>query len=128
MLAVAATAFLAGCGGNEPHLARTDAAPLITLADRIAREGPCAQARDIRTLHARFRSLVNRKRVPGELQEPLGSGMNALAAQTPPCVPRVQPAETTPTVTRTTPATTPRAPAHHKPKKHDKPKHGHKKK
>jgi hypothetical protein len=78
---------LAGCGGGGPHLARQDAAPLIELADKISREGPCAQARDIRALRARATALINGQRVPSALQEPLSSGVNALIE--PPCLPAV---------------------------------------
>jgi hypothetical protein len=76
-------------------MARQDAAPLIKLADRIARETPCAQARDIRALRARTTALVNAHRVPQPLQEPLGSGVNALVE--PPCLPAI-PTVTIPTV------------------------------
>jgi hypothetical protein len=86
-------ALLAGCGGSDgPHLARADAAPLISLSHRIAREGACAQARDIRTLQRRAVGLVNRRRVPAALQETFLSGVNALADQAPACVPAVPPA------------------------------------
>jgi hypothetical protein len=76
-------------------MTRRDAAPLIALADRIARESPCAQARDIRALRARTIALVNAHRVPPALQDSLTSGMNALAG--PPCLPAVPkaPAPTT---------------------------------
>ena len=95
--------LLAGCGGGGgPHLAREDAAPLITLADRIAREGPCAQARDIRALGALRTKLINAHKVPSALQDPLSSGVNALVAQTPPCLPSV-PAATTPPPTTVVP-------------------------
>jgi hypothetical protein len=105
---------LAGCGGGGgPHLARQDAAPLITLADRISREAPCAQARDIRALSALRTKLVNEHKVPSALQDPLSSGVNALAALTPPCLPPVPPASPSPTV----------APQHGKQGKQDK--HGH---
>jgi hypothetical protein len=101
---------LAGCGDSVgPHLARQDAAPLITLADRISREAPCAQARDIRALSALRTTLVNERKIPSALQEPLSSGVNALAALTPPCLPPVPPASPSPTV----------APQHGKQDKHD---------
>ena len=89
---------VAGCGSNGPHLQRSAAAPLIALADRIPREGACAQARDIRALKRQLVSLVNAGRVPASLQESLFSGVNALVVQTPPCLPAV-PADTAPTVT-----------------------------
>jgi hypothetical protein len=94
-------AALAGCGGGSgdagPRLARADAAPLIALAHRIGHEGACAQARDIRELGSRAIALVNAQKVPAELTESLMSGVNALAEQTPPCVPPVKPAPPQPT-------------------------------
>ena len=111
LLPAAAAALLAGCGAGGPHLARQDAAPLITLADRIAREGPCAQARDIRALDDARIALVNAHRVPPALQESLSSGMNALVALTPPCLPTVPAAPVAPTTTT--------VPKHEKPPKHD---------
>lgn len=94
-------------------MARQDAAPLITLAERISREAPCAQARDIRALAARRTALVNAHRLPPALQEQLSSGVNALVALTPPCLPAVPAASTSPPPTVTT------VPKHEK-------KHGHK--
>jgi hypothetical protein len=92
-----AAVLLAGCGGSAaPHIARQDAAPLITLADKISREAPCAQARDIRALRARTIALVNAHSIPAALQESLTSGVNALVA--PPCLPAV-PTDITPTIT-----------------------------
>lgn len=73
-----AAVLLAGCGGGGLHMARRDAAPLITLADRIPREAPCAQARDIRALRAGAVALINAHRVPAALQDSLMSGVNAL--------------------------------------------------
>jgi hypothetical protein len=106
VLAASATVVLAGCGsGSGPHMARQDAAPLITLADRIAREAPCAQARDIQALAARRTALVNAHRIPPALQESLSSGVNALVAQTPTCLPSAPAA--------------PIAPEHGKKPKHD---------
>ena len=102
---------LAGCGGGGgPRLARDDAAPLIRLADRIAREAPCAQARDIRALGELRTTLINSDKVPADLQDPFSSGVNALAALTPPCLPAV-PAVATPTTTT--------APRHGKQPKHE---------
>ncbi len=86
--AVTAAALLAGCGGGGgAHLAKSDAAQLIALSNRIATEAPCAQARDIRAVRTRSLQLINAKRVPAELQEPFLSGVNALSARTPVCVP-----------------------------------------
>jgi hypothetical protein len=96
ILTVAAAAVLAGCGGAEPRLTRTDAVPLITLTTRIAQEGACAQARDIAALRTRAVRLFNQRRVPARLQEPFLSGVNALAEQSPACVPTVTPAPTSP--------------------------------
>ena len=70
-------------------MARDDAAPLITLADKIHGEGPCAQARDIRALQQRMITLVNAHKIPRALQETLSSGVNALVVQTPPCLPAI---------------------------------------
>jgi hypothetical protein len=113
-------ALVTGCGGEEPRIARADAAPLVTLGDRIARESdaPCAQARDIRVVQARAVRLVNAGRVPAKLQETFLSGVNALAARTPACLPVAAPA----------PVGTPAAPSAHghaKKPKHDTKKHGH---
>jgi hypothetical protein len=77
-------------------MARNDAAPLITLADKIPHEGSCAQARDIRRLSALRITLVQGHKIPSALQEPLSSGVNALVAQTPVCLPPVPAATVTP--------------------------------
>lgn len=77
-------------------MARRDAAPLIALADRISREGPCAQARDIRKLRAQAIAAVNGGRVPRALQESLLSGVNALVE--PLCLPAI-PSGSTPSYT-----------------------------
>jgi hypothetical protein len=79
-------------------MARNDAAPLITLADKIPHEGPCAQARDIRRLSALRIRLVQAHKIPPALQEPLSSGVNALVAQKPVCLPPVPAATVTPPV------------------------------
>ena len=70
-------------------MARSDAAPLIALSHRISHEGACAQARDIPRLQHRTEGLVNTHRVPAALAESLMSGVNALSAQTPVCLPPV---------------------------------------
>jgi hypothetical protein len=81
---------VAGCGsGGGPKLAHADGTALIALAHRIAGEGACAQARDIPRLRARAIALVNARKVPPELQEPLMSAVGALAAQQPLCLPTV---------------------------------------
>jgi hypothetical protein len=114
VLILTAAVVLAGCGGaGGPHLTRQDAAPLITLADRIAREAPCAQARDIRALSTLRTTLLNAGKVPSELQEPLSSGVNALAALAPPCLPPVP-------ATTVAPPTTTTGPEHGKPPKHER--------
>ena|SRR5437763_11748184 len=121
LLSLATTALLAGCGtGGTPQLAREDVAPLISLADRISREGPCAQARDIRRLDRERTRLVNEHRIPSALADSLSSGVNALVAQMPACVPAVTPSadEPQPTVTTGSPPPGPHA-------KHDKHGHGH---
>jgi hypothetical protein len=79
-------------------MARTDAAPLITLADKITHEGSCAQARDIRRLGALRIRLIQAHKIPPALQEPLSSGVNALVAQTPVCLPPVAAATVAPPV------------------------------
>jgi hypothetical protein len=106
--------LLAGCGGGGSQLARQDAAPLITLADRIAREAPCAQARDIRALSELRNKLINARKVPSELQDPLSSGVNALVAETPPCLPAVPAVSAAPPTTTVVPE-----------QRNEKPKHGH---
>lgn len=97
MLLVSLTACSA-CGTQKaapPALSRADAQPLAALAQQIAAEGPCAQRRDIARLQRQAISLVDSRRVPAELQDPLISGVNALAAETPVCLPSV-PVTTTP--------------------------------
>jgi hypothetical protein len=92
-------ASLTGCSSKPspgPALARADARPLAALATRIAHEGACAQRRDIRLLQQRTVRLVNTSRVPTELQDPLMSGVNALAEDMPPCVPAVPAQNTNP--------------------------------
>lgn len=110
----------AGCGGrgSPPHLAHADSASLISLAHRIAGEGPCAQAQDIPRLRRQAIALVNARRVPPALQETLLSGVNALDAQTPVCLPKVQ-------VSTPPPVTTPTPPPAHEPGHGKKPKPGH---
>jgi hypothetical protein len=77
--------LLAGCGGAQPHLSRSDVAPLIALSERIAQEAPCAQARDVRTLRAQAIRLVNTRRVPDALKETLLSGVQGV--REPVCLP-----------------------------------------
>lgn len=111
--------LLTACSSQQPAgpaLARTDARPLIALANRIAGESACAQRRDIPQLQQRAVALVNTKRVPPTLQDTLMSGVNALAADMPPCVPAV-PVQTPP------PAPAP--PPHDHGHGHDHHGHGH---
>lgn len=111
---------LAGCGeAKRPQLEHADAAELIALAGRIASESACAQAGDIPKLHARAVALVNARRVPRALQEPLLSAVNALTAEQPVCLPSVPASSTAPAVT------VPGPPRGHGPKPKPKPKHGH---
>jgi hypothetical protein len=113
--------LLAGCGGGSgPHLARADVAPLIALSHRIAREGSCAQARDISKLHDLAVSLVNERRVPSDLAEPFLSGATALSAQTPTCLPAVAIAQPPPA-----PGPSAAPPAEHAPRPHPRPRHEH---
>jgi hypothetical protein len=95
-LTACSAALLAGCGGGGPKLHRADAASLIALAHRVPGEGACAQARDIKALRQRAIALVNAQRVPAALQEPLLSGVAALAEQTPVCLPKVPASSPTP--------------------------------
>lgn len=67
----------------------------MALAHRISTEGACAQRRDIQALQQHAVALVNTGRVPEQLQEPLMSGVGALTAAAPPCVPAV-PVQPTP--------------------------------
>jgi hypothetical protein len=73
------SALAAGCGSNGgAKLARADGAPLISLVHRIAHEGAGRRARDIPVLRDRAIGLINAKRVPETLQEPLLSMVNAV--------------------------------------------------
>jgi hypothetical protein len=96
--ALALTTAAAGCGDHKaPRLAQTDAAPLVALSHRIAAEGACAQARDIRKLQQTTALLVDAQRVPPSLEPTLVAGVKALADRTPPCVPAVPATSATPT-------------------------------
>jgi hypothetical protein len=76
------SALVAGCGSNGgPKLAHADGAALIVLAQRIGHEGANGRARDIPRLRDRTIALINAGKVPGKLQEPLLSLVNALAAE-----------------------------------------------
>ncbi|HZQ82284.1 MAG TPA: hypothetical protein VFB25_09960 [Gaiellaceae bacterium] len=107
----------AGCGGGSPDrpaLAHSDAAPLIALAQRISAEGACAQSHDIPKLQAKADALINERRVPPALQEPMMSGVEALSSQTPICLPNVSVAKetTTPAASKARPAPAHPHPAH----------------
>jgi hypothetical protein len=121
---LATVVALTGCGGGRsgPHLARADAAGLISLTHRIAGEATCAQAGDIPKLRARAVALVNARRVPAALEEPLLSAVNALAATQPVCLPTTPASTTTPAVTLPAPHAHghPHPPHPHGPKKHHK--------
>jgi hypothetical protein len=122
LLAVSLTA----CSSKQsagPALARVDARPLVALANRISKESACAQRRDIHLLQQRTLKLVNARRVPTDLQDTLMSGVNALAADTPPCVPAV-PVQTTSVAPPPAPAPPPHGhDKHHE--HHDKHKEKH---
>jgi hypothetical protein len=85
--ALAFSATVVGCGSHKaPTLARADAAPLIALSHRIATEGACAQARDIRKLQQSAALLALAERVPHSLEPTLVAGVNGLVERMPPCV------------------------------------------
>ena len=92
---LSASSLLAGCGGHarhtaEPHLPRSDAAQLITLAQAVSRDAPvdaCAAQQDAATLAAKARELVAAGRVPLSLRAHLLAGVDAVAADAPACAP-----------------------------------------
>lgn len=118
-VSLAACSALAGCGdaSRPPALARSDAAPLVRLADRVAEDTPCAQRRDIRRLEQQTAALVRTGRVPAAIQQPLLAGVSSLAADSPPCLSAVPAAATPPP-----PAVTSAPPP---PAQHHAPPHGH---
>ena len=76
------SALAAGCGSNSvPKLAHADGASLIPLVHRIAGEGADGRARDIPRLRDRTIALINAKKVPAKLQEPLLSMVNAVGVR-----------------------------------------------
>jgi len=94
----ACSALVSGCGSEPvPKLAHADGSALMSLAHQIAREGACAQARDIPRLRARAIALVNAGKIPAPLQESLMSAVGALAAERPLCLPAVPAAQPSPT-------------------------------
>jgi hypothetical protein len=104
------SAGLVGCGhSTAPRLQSADATRLIALTRKIAAEDACGQSRDIPKLRTQAIALVNEHRVPAALQEPLLGGVQALAEQTPLCLPSV-PVAATPKPPA--PAPHPKPPAH----------------
>lgn len=98
LVPLAAAAVLAACGGTSgDRLARADSAPLIALSNRIAREPPCGQVRDLRLLRAAANRLVNKRRVPASLLEPMLSGVADLESRRPVCIPPAPAAAPAPT-------------------------------
>ena len=76
------SALVAGCGSdNRPKLEHADGASLISLAHRIAGEGAAGRARDVPMLRDRTIALINARRVPANLQEPLLSMVNAVGVE-----------------------------------------------
>jgi len=116
---LSASSLLAACGGHArqttPHLAKTDAAQLIALAQTVAKDAGadgCTARSQIDALGTKARELVAAGRVPLRLRAPLLDGVNALAADAPACTPPPAPIKPV------------------KPDKHDKPPkehhdHGH---
>jgi hypothetical protein len=93
------SSLLAACGGHAqraaPHLPKSDAAQLITMAQAVARDARtngCAARTEIDALSAQARSLVAAGRVPLRLRAPLLHGVDDLAADAPACTPPPAPA------------------------------------
>ena len=97
-------------------MTRASAAPLIVLSHRIAHEGACDQVRDIGRLRTTAEHLINTHQVPEALAESMLSGVNALVAETPLCLPPVP-------ASAPAPAPAPPRPEHGP--HHDKHKDGH---
>jgi hypothetical protein len=130
----AALAALAGCGGQasrpEPRLAQRDAARLVALARRVARDAPsdgCAARRDVAALSSQAHALVAAGRVPLRLRAPLLAGVAAVAADAPACAPPAPAPAPTPAPAATAPPA--KARGHEKPgheqRPHRHPDHGH---
>ncbi|HEY1513857.1 MAG TPA: hypothetical protein VGF66_08885 [Gaiellaceae bacterium] len=80
-----------GCGsGGGPKLEHADGVALMSLTHRIAGERGSGRAHDVSRLEARAIALVNARRVPKELQEPLLSAVNALGAGRPQAVRKLE--------------------------------------
>jgi urease gamma subunit len=76
------SALVAGCGSHGgPKLEHEDGVALISLVHRITNEGADGRARDIPELRDRAIALINAKKVPADLQEPLLSMVNAIEVQ-----------------------------------------------
>ncbi|HZT16649.1 MAG TPA: hypothetical protein VFA19_11940 [Gaiellaceae bacterium] len=106
-VSLAACSAASGCGdaAGPPAIARSDAAPLVALARRVASDQPCAARRDVRLLERRAAALARSGRLPAELARPLTAAVTSLAADTPPCLSAV------PAVTTPPPPAPPRPPA-----------------
>ena len=85
----------AGCG-EEPSLPSDLSGSLAALADSAAQEveagRPCSALDDAAELHDRAIVAINDGRVPGELQEELLGGANALLDSISCTPPRIDPA------------------------------------
>lgn len=132
LASLTACSALAACGGGSPPppaLRKADAQHLIALSKRVEAAGTsCARQRAIAQVRSAASQLIDSGRVPPELQETLSSGVNALVADQPTCLPAVTASATT----TTAPATPPPVPSarptprpKHKPKSHDHGPHGH---
>ena len=76
------SALVAGCGSDSrPKLEHADGAALISLVHRIESERADGRARDIPRLRDRAIALINAKRVPPDLQEPLLGMVNAIGVE-----------------------------------------------
>ena len=76
------SALVAGCGSSAgPKLDHANGASLISLVHRIANEGADGRARDIPLLRDRTIGLINARKVPAKLQEPLLGMVNAVGVQ-----------------------------------------------
>ena len=72
------SALVAGCGSSGPKLDHADGVALISLVHRIVDESAAERARDIPKLRDRTIALINARKVPAKLQEPLLSMVNAV--------------------------------------------------
>lgn len=138
LVSLTACSALAACGGGSaqaPALRKADAQRLIALSRQVEAAGTsCARQRAIAQVRSAASQLIDSGRIPPELQEPLSSGVNALVADGPTCLPAVTASATTPTAP-TTPAPASRVhphphphhghPRHEPPKPHDHGPHGH---